>query len=373
MRILYFFPEKQTIMNKWQRVHFIDELCRNNCLIEVFNPLFYNNIEEANEKLIERARLGNVDLFMTNLCNEKWIFINTLEEIKKLGIPTLSYRGDNLVMPFNDKVLGRYFDLVWLTAKETEYLYKKWDINTVFAPYAANPYTYKYYRDSNIIRKCCFIGTPYGSRSIMINSLTESGLNVDLYYGGTALNNKSEKINDSFSKLYKEDKSIMFNMFRYKEGRRVLKGSILNRFIGKRKINESDNIEKYPSVMPEETAQLYSQYCLAMASTSTNSTDALHKPLKIINLRNFEIPMSGGIEICKYNPELAEYFEDGKEIILYQDNEDLIDKVRYFTQKASETEIRRIKEAARKRAESDHTWMNRFRVSFDKLGLKYNI
>lgn len=371
MKILYFFPEKESIMCRWQRTHFIGELAHNNCLIEIFNPLFYENVEEANEKLIEKIRLSNVDLFFTNLCNEKWIFIDTLCEIKKRGIPTLSYRGDNLAMPFNDKILGRYFDLVWLTAKDTEYLYKKWKVNTVFAPYAANPYTYKYYRDSDLIRKCCFIGTPYGSRSIMINSMTSNSLNVDVFYGGQPSNSSTQKINSSFEILFNDDKRIMLDRLRYREGRKIIKGSVFNRIVGKRAIEESPYLERFPSVPPEDTSKFYSKYCLSIASTSTNSTDVLRNPLKIINLRNFEIPMSGGIEICKYNAELAEYFEDGKEIILYQNNEELIDKVRYFTQKASDTEIRRIKEAARKRAENDHTWMNRFKVSFDKLGLKY--
>lgn len=357
-------------MCRWQRIHFIDELARHNCFIEVFNPLFFGNVEEANEKLLERVRKGGVDLFFTNLCNEKWIFIDTLQSIRKLGIPTLSYRGDNLAMPFNDKVLSKYFDLVWLTAKETEYLYKKWKATTIFAPYAANPFTYKYDSCLGLIKKCCFIGTPYGSRSLMINTLTSWGLDVDLYYGGQPSNVSSQTINSSFDVLFNDDRRIMFDRLKYKEGRKMLKGAIMNRLVGKRTVEESPALGRFPSIPPEHTYSLYSQYALSIASTSTSSTDVLRKPLKIINLRNFEIPMSGGIEICKYNEELANYFEDGKEIILYQGNDDLVEKVSYYTKKASETELRSIKEAARKRAESDHTWFCRFKQSFDKLGLK---
>lgn len=83
--------------------------------------------------------------------------------------------------------------------------------------------------------------------------------------------------------------------------------------------------------------------------------------------------MSGDINICKYHPELAGYFEDGKEIIFYQDNEELVDKVRYFTDKASDEEIIRKKRAARLRAENEHTWWNRLSIAFKILGLTSNL
>ena len=81
--------------------------------------------------------------------------------------------------------------------------------------------------------------------------------------------------------------------------------------------------------------------------------------------------MSGGIQICKYNPELAEYFEEDKEIVFYRDNEELVDKARYYSLEASESAIRKMKEAARRRAEKEHSWWNRFSLAFDKLGIKH--
>ena len=81
--------------------------------------------------------------------------------------------------------------------------------------------------------------------------------------------------------------------------------------------------------------------------------------------------MSGGLALCKYNPELAEYFSEGKEILFYQTNDELIEKARYYTEKASDDELARMKEAARTRAEQDHTWWKRFSAAFDALGLAY--
>ena len=81
--------------------------------------------------------------------------------------------------------------------------------------------------------------------------------------------------------------------------------------------------------------------------------------------------MSGGIELCKYNEELARYFESGKEIVFYSDNNELVEKARYYTTKAKESEIFAIKAAARKRAEHEHTWWCRFTKAFEVLGLPY--
>ena len=321
MKILYYFPERNVIMHKWQRYHFLNELEQHNISIDIFNPLTFSSIEEANEKVCRRAASGRYDLFLTNFCNPQMVYPETLTRMKDIGIPTLSYRGDNLVMPYNDKALAKYFDLVWLTAKETQHLYDKWGAKTVFAPYAANPFVYKYDGTLPLKRAVCFIGRPYGSRSIMLNSLAEDKISTELFYGNVELPKELETDGIKIGiEGFSSSKSIV-NRFRFPEGRRLILGSIKNRFVGQTTVKESPYIVKNNGVTPAQISSLYSQYALSVASTSAGHTDSLKNPLKIINLRNFEIPMSGGIEICRYNPELAEYYEEDKEIVFYQTNE----------------------------------------------------
>ena len=160
MNILYYFQEIGTPMFQWQRVHIINELEQHGCNVVTFNPLEYETPEEANVSLIRHLEEHKYDLFFTNVGYYKVLFPDTVERIKKMGIPTLSLRCDNLVIPFNDKVLAPYFDLVWLTAIETKYLYDRWGVKSFFAPYAANPYVFKSNGSGQNIRKVCFIGTP---------------------------------------------------------------------------------------------------------------------------------------------------------------------------------------------------------------------
>ena len=359
-------------MFQWQRVHIVDELERHGCSITTFNPLEYTKSEEANEALLAHLNERTYDLFFTNVGYYKALFPETVEQIKKLGLPTLCLRCDNLVIPFNDKVLAPHFDLVWLTAIETKYLYDRWGVKSFFAPYAANPFVFKSSGADVSERKVCFIGTPYGSRSIMINSLSRNGIPVDAYYKKTGIQPVQTTVPELKSDLIWPSKaSVLLHRLCFLEGRKLMKGTFMNKLKGQQEIDENQNLSSMPSVMPDEQGAIYSKYALCLASTSTNHTDVLKNPLKIVNLRNFEIPMSGGIEICKYNPELAEYFEDGKEIVFYQDNDELVDKARYYIEKASDSELNAIKAAARKKAETEHTWWNRFSKAFDLLGIHY--
>ena len=373
MRIFYFFPELTSNMSQWQRVHFFDELTRHGVEIEAFNPLTCKSWDEANETAQKRIKKGCYDLFLSGTCSQALLYAETLNVARKRGIPSLCIRFDNLVIPFADKDFASNYDLLWLTSIETKRLYDKWGVNTVFAPYAASPYAFQY-TESKLIRRVCFIGNPYGSRSRMMNTLTISGVDLDLYHGGITPNGLLSPIKSSIPPTLQmpsvSKMETFINRLRFKEGRKLIKGTIFNKLKGNLEIKCNAHLFLYPSIEVKKNCYTYSEHALSLASTSAVHTDVLREPLKIINLRNFEIPMSGGVELCRYNPELASYFEDGKEILFYNSNEELVEKAKYYTRVASDNEIYSIKQAARKRAENEHTWYRRFSEVLGTLGLK---
>ena len=67
------------------------------------------------------------------------------------------------------------------------------------------------------------------------------------------------------------------------------------------------------------------------------------------------------------------YLVDTDGVYLYHDNDELVDKVVYYTTKALDSELYRMKKAARHRAENEHTWWKRFCVAFEILGLTYKL
>lgn len=369
MRILYYFPEISSPMFEWQRVHIFDELSRHNVEIDSFNPLVFSSWEEANEEIISKTSGGSYDLFMTDICHKSMIFKETLATLKQKGIPTLCFRPDNLLIPFNDQELARSFDLFWLTSQETSYLYEKWGAKVVFQPYAANPYRYVH-NPGALIRSVDFIGRPYGSRPNMINMLTRHNVPVDVFC------NNNPSLNSAQSTTESNRLSLQLQPFfvqvtdglRFSIGRKVLLSNVISRIKGEPKLEENTSLTLCPRLTFEDMCKTYSNYSLSLASTSARGTDILKHPVNVVNLRNFEIPMCGGLELCRYSDEMAEYFEDGKEIIFYRNNDELIDKAIYFLN-ASGDEISRMKRNARKKAENEHTWFIRFSKVVGRLGL----
>lgn len=372
MKILYFTQEGNSNMAMWQKIHFFDELMRHGIELVTLKGLGIKDWDEANKVALEMLRSGGYSLFFTAVCRKEQLFVDTLQEIKRMGIPSLCIRFDNLLIPYYDKELSPYFDLVWLTSMETKRLYDEWGVNTVFAPYAANPYFFQY-NERPLKREVCFIGTPYGSRTRMMNTITTGGVNLSLFYGKPDNVEKPKDIQSeskSLSSYHYSKAQVFVDRMKTWEGRRLIKGTIINKLKGNIHLEENSFVSKSPSVPFEQICELYSEYTLALASTSAVHTDVLKTPLPVINLRNFEIPMSGGIELCRFNQELSEYYEEDKEILFYHSDDELLDKARFYTQKASDDELYRIKQAARKRSENEHTWYHRFSKVLKELDLE---
>ncbi|WP_373483683.1 glycosyltransferase [Acetobacterium sp.] len=364
MEILYYFRQQQTPMYLWQNVHFIDELSHHGINIEVFNPLNFKNVDLANANLIGQLQEKKYDMFMT--ChNEKLLYIDTLKEIKKLGIPNLLICFDNLLIPYEHKKVCAYFDLVWLTAIETKHMFDRWGAKTVFSPYAANPYKY-YYKVADLERnKMVFNGTPYGSRANMINNITSAGIPVDVY--ANVNNGKVVKKKHTITEYMQK----MVRFFSFSIGRKVLWSALKQKVRKHSFIKDNNSLVIRPGVEFDEISKLYSEYSLSLSSTSARDTGILKNSVEVIVLRCFEIPMSGGILFCKYNEELSRYFEEDKEIIFYRTEEEMIRKAKYYLDPKRDAERKQIRMCARKRAESEHTWMKRFELVFSELGLLY--
>jgi spore maturation protein CgeB len=364
MNILYYWPEQDRYMDKWQRIHIFDELEENGHTIEVFNPLAYKNFSIANEEFIKSFRIRKKlpDLFMTCVGSEQ-IFSETIETVRSKSVPTLLICFDNLHAPFMHQKIAPQFDLVWLTSRETQYLFKKWGCNTLFMPYAANPNRF-HINYSGEIDAIGFIGTPYGTRTSKINQLTKNNITCHVYTN--VVNSEDQSIAD-----YKQLLNSFFYLSRFKIGRNVIWGAIKNK-IGNKSDNllvRNDYLNLFPSVSFSEMNKLYSNLALSLGITELRNTYALKNPVHKIHLRTFEIPMCGGLQLTSYTPELENYFKNDKEIILYKNSDEMISKATFYLQPKNEKLRKKMKFAARERAEREHTWLNRFNKVFKYLNL----
>lgn len=362
MRILYYFLDLQTHMYQWQKYHIVNELAEHGIKVDICSPLNYEGIEQANEDLISKIAEGTYDLFMTCL-TETHIYRETICMIRKKGVPTLLFCPDNLTAPYNHKSIAKEFDLVWLTSKETEYLFRRWGVKTMFLPYAANPNFLKPIRREPEILRIGFIGTPHGSRIDRINTLLKKEIPITMHTNTCNLDNR----------LLKAPVEAYLSKFlywmRYPIGRRLALAAVKDK-LGHRDIIESSGyLEIKDSVPLSDLAAMNNAYALLLSFTDADSTGVLKHPVPIVNLRNFEVPMSGGIQITTYTEELASYFEDGKEIVLCKDDEEYTEKAKYYLREELFEKRQRMRESARMRAENEHTWYHRFKKIFDFLGL----
>lgn len=68
----------------------------------------------------------------------------------------------------------------------------------------------------------------------------------------------------------------------------------------------------------------------------------------VITARTFEVPASGGFMLHERTDEAMRYFEEGRECAYFNDQDDLVDKIRYYL--SHDYERRAIAEAGRRRA-----------------------
>jgi glycosyl transferase family 1 len=75
------------------------------------------------------------------------------------------------------------------------------------------------------------------------------------------------------------------------------------------------------------------------------------------NMRFFEIPVSGGLQLVSPCPEMEVHFEDKKNILFFKDEKDIIEKIRWILGNAAKAQ--EIRQAAHDLVTTQHTYTNR--------------
>lgn len=111
-----------------------------------------------------------------------------------------------------------------------------------------------------------------------------------------------------------------------------------------------------------EMVQIFNQsrICLNFSSASRRGTIQ-------IKGRDFELPGCGAFMLTGANPDLAEFYEIGREIETYTSVDELIEKARYYL--THDAERRAIAAAGHRRAQAAHGYPRRFADLFVQMGL----
>ncbi|MFV0345414.1 MAG: glycosyltransferase [Bacteroidales bacterium] len=357
-KILFFFTSTNK-EGEWQYYHFIEELQHLDISFELFTPSVYgDNFEEELVNLVKNKR-EKYSIFMTASYDGE-ISVSTLKEIRKIGLPSVLICYDNLSIPFVHRKTAKYYDIVWLTSMETEYLFKRWGAKTVFIPYAANPHVYNpMWGQISKERTVGFIGSIYGNRSNILNKVASNKIYTEVYTTQD-INKKEGRTSKMLVKNYLHQVCQLNNLMKFPIGRKCVKSKFLKSLHnkGNLSLHENEYLSINARVTFDSMVKLYSNFFITLNVIDLWDTYLLSKPIPKVHLRVFEVPMCGGLQITRRSREIESYFEDGKEILLYDTEEELIDKCRYYLKNCKD--IGDMKELAYKRAIADHTWEDRF-------------
>ena len=79
-----------------------------------------------------------------------------------------------------------------------------------------------------------------------------------------------------------------------------------------------------------------------------------------LNMRHFEVTAAGGFLLCYQQPELEDHFVVGKEVVVFYNERDLLDKIEYYL--ARPDERAEIAMAGQRRTLSEHLYSHRLKA-----------
>lgn len=317
-----------------------------------------------NRRLLEVARSEKPDLMFTVL------FTN---ELQKQVIREISENTDTTTLNwFCDDhwrfdIYSRHwapcFNWVVTTAQSALPKYRKLGYqNVIKSQWACNHYMYRN-MELPPAYDVTFVGQPHGNRRAVIQALGTAGIDVRAWGSGWESGRLSQEemirvFNQSRINLNLTDASVSTSSLtaRTKHRASMWTNSFLNtvpfglrlKLMGKRWLS------RLPETRPHAAIQL--------------GQDAGRKKYADqIKGRNFEIPGCGGFILTGHAEELESYYDIGKEIVCFEDLNDLMEKARYYL--SHDDERTAIAQAGYLRTMREHTYAHRLTEIFERLRL----
>ncbi|NPU83477.1 MAG: glycosyltransferase [Syntrophaceae bacterium] len=260
----------------------------------------------------ERRKAGEADAIFFYLSGEH-VFPETMEAVHRLDIPTV-----NLALNDKEGFVGRtrdgraagnrdicrWIDLSWTSTGDAVIKYCVQGGRPIYLPEGANPSVHRPF-DVEKILDVSFVGQYYGNRPAVIDHLSRRGIAVEAFGPG------------------------------------------------------------WPAgpLPVEDMVKLYSQSRINLGFGGVEG----HTEAFCLKGRDFEIPMSGGLYLTEDHPELARAYDIGREIVTWQNPDDLAAKIRHLLTHPDEAE--EIRRRGFERARREHTWERRLETVFGILGV----
>ena len=318
-----------------------------------------------------------VDLFLSYFYNAHFDPLG-FDEIHRLGIPTMNFYSNSLYQFELVKSIAKKATYSWHPEKEARISYLRAGARPIWAQMGADPDIYHPIPDKKREVKACFVGQRYADRDRFLARLIENKTPLVIYGEGwrRASNGKSQA---DAEKIYLGRRVVTPQTFlsyllmvrRNFDEQGIVIGPIrtLKQWQYRRETRRLDSIFQTAALgRAADICETFNQYEVILNFSHVWADGRSgSKLISHIRLRDFEAPMCRACYLTGSNEEIGEFYELGKEIDIYENAAELVDKTKFYLSHPEEAE--RLREAGYQRALRDHTWKNRFQELFRKIGL----
>jgi spore maturation protein CgeB len=337
-------------------------------------------------RIVDEVRVAHkhapVDLFLSYFYNSHFD-PGGFDELRRLGIPSVNFYC-NSIYQFNLVAdIAAKADFSWHAERDARQSYFSVGAKPVWVQMGADPNVY--YPVTGIRResKSCFIGQRYADRDRWMAALVRSQVPVDIYGPGwgaasnqvgpatTAIGpgvylGRSQISPGSRAGYIAELRETMQRDGLFRGLARI--GRQLRYRNKTRKLAQMFKPHARGAVPFEKIAEIFSSYELCLNFSNVWSDGRPASPLiPHVRLRDFEAPMCRTCYLTGHTEEIAEFYEIGREIEIYRTPDELVEKARFFLAHPESAE--KLREAGYRRALKDHTWKQRFKELFLKIGI----
>jgi spore maturation protein CgeB len=301
--------------------------------------------DEMNRLLLQTVKETRPDLLFCFLFTEE-IKKETIQYItQKTGTLTLNwFADDHWRFPIFSRHWAPLFSAVCTTDSQAVLKYRRLGIGKVIkTQWGVNTELFKPAEEKEPNLDITFVGQNYSIREKYIRALEKAGLPVKAF--GTGF--KAGRIaKERTSQIWASSKINLNFTESSAYGAKFFFKSLVKLFVKK-------ELGRYRFDGQNFFANLQSAWLMRRRQ---------------IKSRNFEIPACGGFLLTNDADNLRDYYEDGKEIVIFKNTEDLIEKCGYYLK--NETQREQIAHAGYLRTIKDHTYEKRFEEIFRSLNLK---
>jgi spore maturation protein CgeB len=286
-----------------------------------------------------------------------------IAEIRRAGVVAVNFSCNNCHQFHLVREISRHFDYNLHAEGDTGRHFIESGARPLWWPMASNP---KYFRPYDVPREVpvSFIGANYALRARYIAYLLEHGIDVQVF-GPTW----RYAARTPFRARAKRAILLAQSALARTPEARATASALLAGHDFNLKLDAGFRANLHGAIWDDELVRYYSRCHITLGFVEVHDrNDPSREIRRHLHLREFEAPMSGALYCTGHIDELERFFEPGREIVTYRNEEDLLAQVRRLLDHPQDAE--RIRRAGMRRALAEHTYHHRFETLFRAIGLK---